>query len=182
MPDGPYLVLPEVSSERRMFIPIGFAQPETLASNLVKIAPNATLFHFGILTSTMHNAWVRAVCGRLKSDYRYSASIVYNNFPWPQTPSSTPLSGGEQRESSPDKGKPGGVKAGAIEAAAQAVLDARAQFPDASLADLYDPLTMPPALLKAHQALDKAVDAAYGKAASKAKPSAWRFCSSATGN
>jgi len=147
MPTGPYLVLPEVSSERRMFIPIGFEPPETFASNLVKIAPNATLFHFGILTSTMHNAWVRAVCGRLKSDYRYSASIVYNNFPWPENPA--------------DKQKQ------TIEAAAQVVLDARAQFPDATLADLYDPLTMPPALLKAHQALDKAVDAAYGKTAFK---------------
>jgi hypothetical protein len=179
MPTGPYLVLPEVSSERRLFIPIGFEPPETFASNLVKIAPNATLFHFGILTSTMHNAWVRAVCGRLKSDYRYSASIVYNNFPWPQTPSSSPLSGGAQSGSSPvhtpltrgdgGVGRPGGVRLAAIETAAQAILDARAQFPGATLADLYDPLTMPPALLKAHQALDKAVDAAYGKTGFKSE-------------
>jgi hypothetical protein len=117
--------------------------PETLCSNLVKIVPDADLYHFGILSSVMHNAWMRTVCGRLKSDYRYSASIVYNNFPWPSNPSD------KQQQ--------------AVEAAAQAVLDARAQFPDSSLADLYDPLTMPPVLLKAHRALDKAVDAAYGR-------------------
>jgi hypothetical protein len=101
------------------------------------------LFEFGVLCSAMHNAWVRNTGGRLKSDYRYSKDIVYNNFPWPDSPTDA------QREK--------------IEAAAQAVLDARAQFPDASLADLYDPLTMPPALVRAHQKLDAAVDAAYGK-------------------
>lgn len=142
IPDANYLVIPEVSSERRMFIPIGFMTPDTLCSNLVKIVPNATLFHFGIVTSTMHMAWVRAVCGRLESRYRYSAGIVYNNFPWPEL-------GDDDKHHA------------AIEAAAQAVLDARAQFPDSTLADLYDPLTMPPALVKAHAALDKAVDAAY---------------------
>lgn len=142
IPDSPYLVIPEVSSERRLFVPIGFMQPDTLSSNLVKIVPNATLYHFGILTSTMHNAWMRTVCGRLKSDYRYSVGIVYNNFPWPE-PSDT------QRK--------------AIESAAQAVLDARAQFPSSTLADLYDPLAMPPELVRAHQTLDRAVDAAYGK-------------------
>lgn len=170
MPDAPYLLLPEVSSERRQFIPIGYEQPETLASNLVKIARNATLYHFGILTSTMHNAWVRAVCGRLKSDYRYSAGIVYNNFPWPTLPS--PAGGGAGGEgtcvdhgkaapspqplSREERGK------AAIETAAQGVLDARAAHPDATLADLYDPLTMPANLQKAHQTLDRAVDAAYG--------------------
>jgi hypothetical protein len=105
--------------------------------------PNATLYHFGVLTSLMHMDWMRHVCGRLKSDYSYSNTLVYNNFPWPAAP------------------KPEQVKA--IEDRAQAVLDARAQFPNSTLADLYDPLTMPPALLKAHQALDKAVDAAYRK-------------------
>ena len=105
--------------------------------------PDASRYEFGILSSTMHNAWVRYTCGRLESRYRYSAGIVYNNFPWPEAPTD------RQRE--------------AIEAAAQGVLDARAQFPDASLADLYDPLTMPPALVKAHQKLDAAVDAAYGR-------------------
>ncbi len=143
MPTGNYIIIPEVSSERRHFIPIGFESPETLCSNLVKIVPNASSYHFGVLSSTMHNAWMRYVAGRLKSDFRYSSSIVYNNFPWPDE-SSDP-----QREK--------------IEAAAQAVLDARAQFPDATLADLYDPLTMPPVLVKAHQKLDTAVDAAYGK-------------------
>lgn len=116
--------------------------------------PNATLYHFGILTSTMHNAWMRTVCGRLESRYRYSVGIVYNNFPWPEIPPSPPLAkgGGAQR---------GGISA--IETAAQAVLDARAQFPGSTLADLYDPLTMPPELVHAHQRLDRAVDAAYGK-------------------
>lgn len=138
---GNYLLVPGVSSERRSFIPIGFLPATVIASNATLIVPNATLFHFGILTSTMHNAWMRYTCGRLKSDYRYSASIVYNNYPWP--------------EAATDKHRQ------AIEAAAQAVLDARAQFPGASLADLYDPLSMPPALLKAHQKLDAAVDKAY---------------------
>lgn len=152
MPNAPYLVLPEVSSERRPFIPFGFEQPETLCSNLVKIASGATLYHFGILSSTMHNAWMRAVAGRLKSDFRYSAAIVYNNFPWPDLP--------EKLE--PNQPQTPVHKAQtAIEKAAQAVLDARAQFHGSSLADLYDPLTMPPALLKAHQKLDAAVDAAY---------------------
>jgi hypothetical protein len=105
--------------------------------------PDATLYEFGVLGSTMHNAWVRYTCGRLESRYRYSAAIVYNNFPWPENPTAT------QRA--------------AIEAAAQGVLDARAAHANASLADLYDPLTMPPNLVKAHQALDAAVDAAYGR-------------------
>ncbi len=143
MPDTDFLVIPEVSSERRSYIPLGFLSPETLCSNLVKIAPHATPYHFGVLSSAMHMAWVRSVCGRLESRYRYSAGIVYNNFPWPQAPT--------------DKQKK------TIEDAAQAVLDARAKFPGASLADLYDPLTMPEALTKAHQKLDAAVDAAYAK-------------------
>ncbi|GAB4212604.1 MAG: N-6 DNA methylase [Rhodoferax sp.] len=156
MPTTPYLVLPEVSSERRLFIPFGFEQPETLCSNLVKLAPNATLFHFGILSSTMHNAWVRFTCGRLKSDYRYSKDIVYNNFPWPEFSESykqnKPLAHINQAQA-------------AIETAAQTVLDVRAKFQSgahpATLADLYDPLTMPSELLKAHQKLDAAVDKAY---------------------
>ncbi|OZA29454.1 MAG: SAM-dependent methyltransferase [Hydrogenophilales bacterium 17-64-11] len=143
IPTAPYLLIPKVSSERRSFIPIGLEQPDTFCSDLVFMLPNAALYHFAILTSTMHMAWVRSVCGRLKSDYRYSAGIVYNNFPWPDKPSDKTLQ--------------------AIEAAAQAVLDARAAFPGATLADLYDPLTMPPALLRAHQKLDAAVDRAYGK-------------------
>ena len=142
-PKNNYLLVPSVSSERRKYIPIGFMHPDTIASNLCLMISEATLYHFGVLSSGMHMAWVRSVCGRLKSDYRYSAGIVYNNFPWPQAQT--------------DKQKQ------AIEDAAQAVLDARAQFPDASLADLYDPLTMPEALTKAHQKLDAAVDSAYAK-------------------
>ncbi len=244
IPDDSYLVIPEVSSERRNFIPIGFMSPETLCSNLVKIVPHATLFHFGIVTSTMHMAWTRAVCGRLESRYRYSAGIVYNNFPWPELTdpatvgahrrgatdnNATPIAplrcaptgsvqggaagnnanpiaplrcaptGGAQGDAAGNNATPiaplrcaptGSVQGGAtddnatpiaplrcaptgsvqgddnkhraaIETAAQAVLNARAQFPDATLADLYDPLTMPAALVKAHAALDKAVDAAY---------------------
>ena len=153
IPTAPYLVLPEVSSERRPFIPFGFEQPQTLCSNLVKIAAGATLFHFGILSSTMHNAWVRAVCGRLESRYRYSAAIVYNNFPWP-------FDGAQDAETNQPPAPVQQARA-AIESAAQGVLDARAQFPGSSLADLYDPLTMPPALLKSHQKLDAAVDKAY---------------------
>ncbi len=145
-PDGDYLALPEVSSENRRFIPIVFLSSDVIASNQLRIAVGATLFHFGIMNSTMHNAWVRYTCGRLESRYRYEPS-VYNNFPWPDAPT--------------DKARQ------AIEAAAQAVLDARAAFPDASLADLYDPLTMPPVLLKAHQKLDAAVDKAYGKSGFK---------------
>ena len=141
MPLGTYVVIPEVSSERRKYIPMGFMTPDILCSNLVKIVPNATLYHFGILTSNVHMAWMRAVCGRLKSDYRYSKDIVYNNFPWP-TPSD------EQKAR--------------IEQTAQSILDARALYPDASLADLYDELTMPPELRKAHQANDRAVMQAYG--------------------
>jgi len=143
MPKMSFLLVPEVSSERRYYIPIGFEIPKTLCSNLVKIAPDAKLYHFGIISSLMHNAWMRTVCGRLESRYRYSAGIVYNNFPWPENPTE------KQKQ--------------AVETAAQGVLDARAQFPGSSLADLYDPLTMPPTLLKAHQTLDRAVDAAYGK-------------------
>jgi hypothetical protein len=159
MPKQPYLVLPEVSSERRLFIPFGFEQPETLCSNLVKVAPSATLFHFGVLSSNMHNAWVRNTCGRLKSDFRYSKDIVYNNFPWPTLPAD------------PEPGSAAHKAKTAIEAAAQGVLDARAVFQQgeqpASLADLYDPLTMPAALLKAHQKLDAAVDAAYAQCGGK---------------
>ena len=141
IPDSEYLVIPEVSSERRQHIPIGFMAPETLASNLVKVARDVTPFHFGVVSSTMHMAWIRSVCGRLKSDFRYSAGIVYNNSPWPESVSD--------------------AQRGRIAQRADDVLAARERHPDATLADLYDPLTMPPDLLKAHQALDRAVDAAY---------------------
>lgn len=141
MPTGTYVVIPEVSSERRKYIPMGFMTPDILCSNLVKIVPDATLYHFGVLTSNVHMAWMRAVCGRLEMRYRYSANIVYNNFPWCDP---TP----EQKAK--------------IEQTAQAILDARALYPDCSLADLYDEVTMPPELRRAHQANDKAVMQAYG--------------------
>ena len=138
-PDADYLAVPEVSSESRRFIPIGFLSKQVIGSNMVLTCAGATLYHFGILCSTMHNAWMRYTCGRLESRYRYSPA-VYNNFPWPDTS---------------DKHH------ATIEAAAQGILDARKLHPESSLADLYDPLSMPPELVKAHAALDKAVDAAY---------------------
>jgi hypothetical protein len=141
MPEGTYVVIPEVSSQRRRYVPMGFMDDTALCSNKVRLMPSATLYHFGILTSNVHMAWMRAVCGRLKSDYDYSIKIVYNNFPWP-----TPTD--EQRAK--------------IEQTAQAILDARALYPDCSLADLYDEVTMPPELRKAHQRNDRAVMAAYG--------------------
>ena len=141
MPEGTYVVIPEVSSERRRYVPIGFMTPDILCSNLVKLVPNAELYHFGVLTSNVHMAWMRAVCGRLKSDYRYSKDIVYNNFPWPE------VTDAQKAE---------------IEKTAQAILDARALYPDSSLADLYDELSMPLELRKAHQANDRAVMKAYG--------------------
>ena len=141
MPKGTYIVIPEISSEKRRYVPMGFMTPNVLCSNLVKVVPDSSIYDFGILTSNVHMGWMRAVCGRLKSDYRYSKDIVYNNFPWP-TPTDA------------QKAK--------IEQTAQAILDARALYPDSSLADLYDELTMPPELRKAHQANDRAVMQAYG--------------------
>ena len=141
MPKDNYIILPKVSSENRRYIPMGFMSPDALASDLVFIIPNATLYHLGVLTSNVHMAWMRTVAGRLKSDYRYSKDIVYNNFPWCDP---TP----EQKAR--------------IEETAQGILDARAKYPDCSLADLYDEVTMPPELRKAHQANDVAVMKAYG--------------------
>ena len=142
-PDGNYLFIPRVSSEKRFYMPVGFIDPSVLSSDSALISEGMGKFEFGVMNSLMHNAWMRTTCGRLESRYRYSAGVVYNNFPWPVGVSDT------------QKTK--------IEECAQAVLDARMQFPDSSLADLYDPLTMPPLLIKAHQSLDKAVDAAYGR-------------------
>jgi hypothetical protein len=171
--EGHYLALPRVSSENRYYVPIAFLDYKTIVSDRIQIIPNATLYHFGVVTSSMHNAWMRTTSGRMKSDYNYSVSIVYNNFPWPEIPLNPPLQKGgttaqravavseETTEQQPPLLK-GVAKGGGILAAAQAVLDVRAQFPQASLADLYDPRTMPPDLVKAHTKLDKAVDAAYG--------------------
>jgi hypothetical protein len=155
-PAGRYLLVPCHSSERRDFIPIGFLPPNVIVGNANLCIPDATLFHFGIMTSRMHMAWVKYVCGRIKSDFRYTNSIVYNNFPWPEFPQSSKQN---QPQAPVDKAQE------AIEIAAQAVLDVRAKFQSgdqpATLADLYDPLTMPPELLRAHQKLDAAVDKAY---------------------
>lgn len=136
-----FLIVPKVSSENRRYVPMAYIKAGTIASDLVFIIPDTTLYHFGILESNVHMAWMRAVCGRLKSDYRYSKDIVYNNFPWPNPTD-------EQREK--------------IERTAQAILDARAKYADSSLADLYDPVLMPPELRKAHQDNDRAVMQAYG--------------------
>ena len=145
-PSTPFLLIPKVSSERRTYIPIGFMPPQVIASGSALVVPNATLYHFGVLTSAMHNAWMRSVAGRLKSDYQYSGNIVYNPFPWPEKVS-------DERRAE-------------IERLAQGVLDERAkhQGGGATLADLYDPITMPPGLAKAHAVLDRAVDRAYRSA------------------
>ena len=140
-PNTDYLIFPRHSSENRKYIPIGFISPKEIASDSCSIVPNATLYHFGILTSSVHNAWMRVVAGRLEMRYRYSGSVVYNNYVWPDVTE-------EQNEK--------------ISKTAQAILDARSLYPDSSLADLYDPLTMPPELLKAHKVNDKAVLALYG--------------------
>ena len=147
--ESPYLLVPEVSSERRRYVPIGFMDAHVIAANTVSIVPNATVCHFGVLTSSTHMAWMRVVAGRLKSDYRYSGAIVYNNFPWPEGNTSTMA---------------------AISKVAQDILDARAAHPDCSLAVLYDPLTMPPDLRAAHEANDRAVLAAYGLAPDTPEP------------
>lgn len=139
-PDTEYLVVPEVSSERRKYIPIGYISPSVIAANTVYVLPNTTKYMFGVLNSNVHMAWMRTVCGRLKSDYRYTPA-VYNNFPWP-----TPTEAQKSK----------------IEQTAQGILDARALYPDCSLADLYDEVTMPPELRKAHQQNDRAVMQAYG--------------------
>jgi hypothetical protein len=141
MPDSDYILIPAHSSENRVYIPIGFMAKNAITSNACLIVPNATLYHFGILTSNLHMTWTRTVCGRLESRYRYSAGIVYNNFPWP-TPND------KQRQ--------------AVETAAQGILDARALFPNDSLARLYNPMLMPSELAKAHTTLDNAVKNAYG--------------------
>jgi hypothetical protein len=138
---GNYITIPRTSSENRKYIPIGYLESSIVASNDLQIVPNGSLFEFGVLTSIQHMAWVKYTCGRLKSDIRYSALYTFNTFPWPENPS--------------DK------QTTAIESAAQKVLDTRLQFPNSSLAELYDPITMPPALTKAHNELDKAVDLAY---------------------
>ena len=142
-PKSNYILIPRVSSENRKIIPMGFFDNNSIIGDTCLGIENANLFHFGILQSIMHMSWVNVVCGRLESRYRYSNEIVYNNYPWPENPSEKQIK--------------------TIEEKAQNVLEVRASFPTSSLADLYNPLTMPPALVKAHNELDKAVDAAYSK-------------------
>ena len=141
MPKNNFIIVPKVSSEKRRYVPMGFMTPGMMASDLVFLIPDASLYHFGILESNVHMAWMRTVCGRLEMRYRYSANVVYNNFPWPS---------------------PTEAQKAKIEQTAQAILDARALYSDSSLADLYDEITMPPELRKAHQANDRAVMEAYG--------------------
>ena len=140
-PKDNFLLIPRTSSENRKYLPLGFYSKDFIVNDSCTALPNATLFHFGILSSVMHIAWVKYTCGRLESRFRYSNTIVYNNYPFPDNPNDKQVK--------------------AIETASQKVLDARLQFPNSSLADLYDPLTMPPTLVKAHNELDKAVDLAY---------------------
>lgn len=144
-PNDNFLLIPKVSSENRKYIPIGYMLSDDIITDKVFALPNATLYNFGVITSKMHMTWMKYVCGRLESRYSYSNTIVYNNYPWPENPSEKQIK--------------------TIEEKAQNVLDVRASFPNSSLADLYNPLTMPPALVKAHNELDKAVDAAYSKQA-----------------
>lgn len=156
-PETNYIIVPRHSSENRRYVPFGFIDADVIVNDAVQILPEASLYHFGIMESNVHMAWMRTVAGRLKSDYRYSKDIVYNNFPWPE-PTET------------QKAK--------IEATAQGILDARALYPESSLADLYDELTMPPELRKAHKANDRAVMEAYGmwgKVHSEAECVAWLF-------
>lgn len=139
--NGDYIIIPRHSSENRKYVPLGFMNLQTICGDSNLLMPNATLYDFGILMSNVHNAWMRTVCGRIKSDYRYSVNVVYNNFPWPTSTE---------------------TKKARIEQTAQAILDARALYPDCSLADLYDEIAMPPELRKAHQNNDRAVMQAYG--------------------
>ena len=142
-PESEYIYIPLTSSENRTYIPMSFFDKEKISNNTGSLVPNATLYHFGILQSIQHMTWVSYVCGRLKSDYRYSNTLVYNNFPWPENITD------EQKKK--------------VEECAQNVLNVRAQFPQSSLADLYDPNTMPPELVKAHADLDRATDNCYNR-------------------
>ena len=140
-PKSDYVLIPRHSSENRKYIPLGFFDENSIASDSCLFIEGAKLYHFGILMSSIHMVWVKNMCGRIKSDYRYSNELVYNNYPFPENPNDKQVK--------------------AVETAAQKVLDARLEFPKSSLSDLYDPLTMPPVLIKAHNELDKAVDLAY---------------------
>jgi hypothetical protein len=163
-PKGNYIAIPEVSSERRRYVPMGYLSPDVMCSNKLRLMPDATPFHFGVLMSSVHNAWVRAVCGRLKSDYDYSIKIVYNNFPWPECLSAN-------AESERDDNEDLWSLRQKIEQTGQAILDARAKYPDATLAQMYgDKMYLFSELVAAHAANDKAVLAAYGLASDTPEP------------
>ena len=158
-PDSEYLLVPSVSSETRRYIPIGFMRKTTIGSNLVLFVPNARLYHFGVLSSAMHMAWVRQVCGRLESRYRYSAKLVYNNYPWPESPTDKQIA--------------------AVEAASNAVINTRDRYKSkgATLADLYDPLAMPAQLTKAHTQLIEPSIGATVRSPLRRNVSGWNFSS-----
>ena len=173
-PKTDYLVVPEVSSERRKYIPIGLIKPDVIVSNMLYVIPNASLYMFGVLISSVHMAWMRVVAGRLKSDYRYTPA-VYNNFPWPggvnvATVKMLPRPNTNTQLETGNIGIGNTSSMATIAKTAQAILDARARYPESSLADLYDPLTMPADLRAAHEANDRAVLAAYGLAPDTPEP------------
>ena len=163
-----YVALPKVSSENRLYIPIDYLPAEVIPGDKLFVMPNATPYHFGVLTSSVHMAWMRAVCGRMKSDYSYSNTIVYNNFPWPANPGNpvNPVKN-TSADSAPQR-----LCVEKITVTAQTILDARAKYPKASFADLYDPNAMhlAPELVAAHEANDRAVLAAYGLAPDTSEP------------
>ena len=162
-PETDYLIVPRHSSENRKYIPLGYYHPDVICGDSCMVLPGATLYHFGVLTSSAHMAWMRVVAGRLEMRYRYSAAIVYNNFPWPSFAKAT--------EGKPDIDLCASASLREkISQTAQTILDVRARYPDSSLADLYDPLTMPADLRAAHAANDRAVLAAYGLAADTPEP------------
>ena len=173
-PKTDYLVVPEVSSERRKYIPIGLIKPDVIVSNMLYVIPNASLYMFGVLISSVHMAWMRVVAGRLKSDYRYTPA-VYNNFPWPggvnvANVKMLPRPNTNTQLETGNIGIGNTSSMATIAKTAQAILDARARYPESSLADLYDPLTMPADLRAAHEANDRAVLAAYGLAPDTPEP------------
>ena len=166
-PDSDYLIVPRHSSENRKYIPLGYYHADVICGDSCMVVPSASLYHFGVLTSSVHMAWMRAVAGRLEMRYRYSAAIVYNNFPWPAggnvaNVKMLPMANVNSQLETGNIGTGNTSTLATISKTAQAILDARARYPDSSLADLYDPLTMPADLRAAHEANDRAVLAAYG--------------------
>jgi hypothetical protein len=170
MPKGNYLLVPKVSSEKRQYVPMGFMDSQTIASDLVMVLPSATLYHFGVLTSSVHMAWMRTVCGRLEMRYRYSANIVYNNFPWPEV-GERGAGNGELGMTTSKSRSDLLFDVSQITQTAQSILDARAKYPDATFAQMYgDKMYLFPELVAAHAANDAAVMKAYGYAPTMTEP------------